>query len=152
MAFSLENVVPWGRNLDEYTRMFALSESDLQGSILGCGDGPASFNAELTAQGAQVTSLDPLYGFERAAIAQRIEETFDTVITQTEQNVDTFVWDTLGSVEQLATLRRRTMTTFLEDYVRGKEQRRYLEGSLPTLPFSNQTFNLALCSHFLFLL
>ncbi len=26
----LENVVPWGRNLDEYKNMFLLSEQDLQ--------------------------------------------------------------------------------------------------------------------------
>src|SRR5260370_30292561 len=47
----LHEVVPWGRSLDEYRAMFALSEGDLQGRLLGCGDGPASFNAELTALG-----------------------------------------------------------------------------------------------------
>ncbi len=44
----LENVVPWGRSLAEYQAMFALSEEELQKRILGCGDGPASFNAEMT--------------------------------------------------------------------------------------------------------
>ena len=47
----LEQVVPWGRSLAEYRAMFALSEADLQRRILGCGDGPASFNAEMTAAG-----------------------------------------------------------------------------------------------------
>ena len=33
--------------------MFDLSAADLGRRILGCGDGPASFNAELTAQGGR---------------------------------------------------------------------------------------------------
>ncbi len=39
----LTDVIPWGRSLDEYRRMFLLSPDDLGGRILGCGDGrPAS--------------------------------------------------------------------------------------------------------------
>jgi len=35
----LEDVVPWGRNFEEYQNMFLLSNQDLQSKILGCGDG-----------------------------------------------------------------------------------------------------------------
>ena len=49
--FTLEQVVPWGRSFDEYCRMFALSDDDLTLRILGCGDGPASFNAEANRRG-----------------------------------------------------------------------------------------------------
>ena len=48
MSFTLEKIVPWGRSFDEYISMFSLSANDLKKKILGCGDGPASFNAELT--------------------------------------------------------------------------------------------------------
>ena len=61
MPFSIERVVPWGRSLDEYRAMFSLSEGDLTRRILGCGDGPASFNAELSARGGNVVSVDPLF-------------------------------------------------------------------------------------------
>ena len=44
----LENIVPFGRSLDEYVHMFTLTESDFSRSILSVGDGPASFNAEGT--------------------------------------------------------------------------------------------------------
>ena len=47
----LENIVPWGRSFNEYQAMFALSAADLQKSMLGCGDGPACFNAQLTKAG-----------------------------------------------------------------------------------------------------
>src|SRR6187401_543475 len=72
--FSLFSVVPWGRSFDEYVRMFALAESDLESRILGCGDGPASFNVEATRRGATVVSCDPLYQFDvarRRALSRR---------------------------------------------------------------------------------
>ncbi|HKH12276.1 MAG TPA: hypothetical protein VKA73_14135 [Rubrobacter sp.] len=53
-------MVPWGRSLDEYARMFALTPEDLRGRILDCAAGPASFNAEATAAGHRISSCDPL--------------------------------------------------------------------------------------------
>ena len=69
--FTLEEVVPWGRSFDEYHRMFGLSDDDLVRKILGCGDGPASFNAEATRRGAAVISCDPIYRWEAVHIFQR---------------------------------------------------------------------------------
>jgi hypothetical protein len=43
------------------------------------------------------------------------------------------------------------MQDFLDDYGPGKVQGRYVDAALPTLPFSDGSFDLALCSHFLFL-
>ena len=58
--FTLDKVVPWGRSFDEYQQLFALTPADLERRILGCGDGPAAFNAEATRRGARVVSCDPL--------------------------------------------------------------------------------------------
>ena len=44
--------------VQEYRRLFALTDEDLAGRILGCGDGPASFNAEATAGGHAAASCD----------------------------------------------------------------------------------------------
>lgn len=151
MPFQLRDIVPWGRNFDEYCKMFKLSQHDLEQNILGCADGPASFNAELSTLGGKIVSVDPLYGFEQDAIKERIDETFDEVIRQTEQNLETFVWRHIQSVEHLAEVRGKAMNTFLEDFSSGKMQGRYVVGSLPKLPFMNKIFDLALCSHFLFL-
>lgn len=43
------------------------------------------------------------------------------------------------------------MQTFLGDYEKGKKSGRYINASLPTLPFKNTEFEIALCSHYLFL-
>lgn len=75
--FTLDQVVPGGRSFDEYRRMFDLTAENLESTIVGCGDGPASFNAEETRQGRRVVSCDPLYRFEKVRIEQRIGETFD---------------------------------------------------------------------------
>ena len=48
MALKLDSIVPWGRNIDEYTEMFLLSDEDLKKRIAGFGDGPASFNYQAT--------------------------------------------------------------------------------------------------------
>ena len=131
--------------------MFALSPKDLEKSILGCGDGPASFNHTLTRLGGRVTSVDPLYAFDVGQLGRRIDETSPLVVAQTYQNVHEFVWRSFVSVSQLIDTRRQAMKLFLTDYEAGRAERRYFEGSLPALPFADGTFELALCSHFLFL-
>ncbi len=151
MAFQLTQVVPWGRTFEEYERMFALSAADVTRSILGCGDGPASFNAEGTQRGLHITSVDPLYAATRAQIAQRIAETTPDIIAQLQENKNAFVWDYFSSVETLVAMRIRAMETFLSDYDAGRAAERYLEAALPTLPFADGAFDLALCSHLLFL-
>ena len=50
-VFILSEVVPWGRSYSEYVDMFDLGNQDLMGSVLGCGDGPASFNATMNKMG-----------------------------------------------------------------------------------------------------
>jgi hypothetical protein len=69
--FTLDKVVLWGRSFADYQRMFVLGEDDRKRSILGCGDGPASFNAEATRLGARVVSCDPIYRFEGHEIEAR---------------------------------------------------------------------------------
>ena len=63
--FRLKDVVPWGRNMEEYRSMFLLSEEDMKKKIAGFGDGPASFNFEAHCLGYDVTSYDPIYQFNK---------------------------------------------------------------------------------------
>jgi hypothetical protein len=150
--FTLDQVVPWGRSFEEYLRMFAMTESDLGLRILGCGDGPAGFNAEATRHGAWVISCDPIYRWTTAEISQRIADTYDAIMEQTQRNADDFVWrGTIRSVEELGRVRMAAMQVFLDDYESGKAAGRYVEAGLPELPFADRVFDLALCSHFLFL-
>lgn len=149
--FTLDHVVPWGRSFDEYRRMFALTDHDLCLRILGCGDGPASFNVEATRRGLRVISCDPIYRWDAAQIQDRIMVTYSEVLEQTRKNADEFVWTSIRSVEELGLIRMAAMKEFLSDYPVGKREGRYIDASLPMLPFASGSFDLALSSHFLFL-
>ena len=73
------------------------------------------------------------------------------MVRETEANKDEFVWDHFGNPAGLIAARQGAMARFLEDYECGKENGRYLNASLPNLPFDDSEFDLAVCSHFLFL-
>lgn len=131
--------------------MFALSDDDCARTILGCGDGPASFNAEATERGHHVVSCDPLYRFDAQTIQSRVEATYVRIMEETQKNAEDFVWNVIPSPEALGALRMQAMQRFLDDYESGRTQRRYIDAELPTLPFGTASFDLAVCSHLLFL-
>lgn len=151
MAMHLDQVVPFGRSLAEYRAMFVLSPDDLANTILGVADGPASFNAEMHANGHRVISVDPLYAFGGAEIAQRFHAVADGIMQQIHDTPDDWVWTFHQSPEQLRAHRERTLATFLADYEQGTAAGRYIIGELPHVTVPGAPFHLALCSHFLFL-
>ena len=147
----LNNVVPFGRSLDEYIKMFALEESDLKKRILGVADGPASFNAELTEKGGSVTSIDPIYVFQAQEIENKFYDVLDKIIDQVKATPDDWLWSFHGSPEGLKENRIRATDKFVSDFKIARGTERYVAGELPVLPFNDNSFDLALCSHFLFL-
>ncbi len=151
MTFTLSQVVPWGRSFEEYVAMFALTDVDLGDRILGCADGPASFNAALTRKGGHIVSVDPLYRFSQGDIRERIRQTYAEIMEQTRANAHEFVWTSIKSVDELGRLRMDAMEEFLSDYPQGVAEGRYVEGELPHLPLGDRSFDLAICSHLLFL-
>ncbi|MFA6102574.1 MAG: hypothetical protein WCV67_04355 [Victivallaceae bacterium] len=151
MSIKYEEIVPWGRNFDEYRRMFDLSDAELTQKILGCGDGPASFNFECNSRGGNVVSIDPIYNLTQEQIQRRIDETCKEVLRQTACNKEKFIWNTITSVDELGRIRLEAMKIFLDSYEAGKRDRKYIPGELPYLPFADKAFDLALSSHFLFL-
>lgn len=151
MAMKLEKIVPFGRSLDEYTAMFALSDDDLMRSVAGIGDGPASFNAELTEAGKRVVSFDPLYACCASDIRPQFEANLETIITQVKATANDWSWSFHRSPQQLKMHRVQTFHRFLLDYQSTQNGNRYVAGALPALGVVDDAFELALCSHFLFL-
>src|SRR5215831_10543138 len=133
MPVKLDTIVPWGRSLDEYVRMFALTESDLARSIVDLAAGPSSFNAEMHQRGRRVVSIDPIYRFGADEIRSRVQAVRDTMIEQVRAQPQQFVWDYIRSPEHLAQVRLEAMELFLRDFAAAKGDR-YLDISLPDLP------------------
>lgn len=153
MQLTINNAYPWGRSFDEYRRMFRLTDADLGRRVLGCADGPASFNAMMRRMGRRVISCDPLYAFTGAQIRDRIDGVYQHLVDTAARESHRFVWDPIRSPDELGRVRMAAMREFLADYEEPGPQRggRYVAGSLPALPFADAAFDLALCSHFLFL-
>ena len=150
MEFRYQDTVPWGRSFDEYLDMFNLSEDDLARDIVGVGDGPASFNSLMHQRGTPIVSVDPIYRYSEVELRQRIQETYEDVIAQAQQNQDKFVWTHISSVDELAEIRMQAMKAFCRDFESGKQQGRYIDASLPNLPFPDGHFDLVLSAHLLF--
>ena len=144
--------MPWGRNLAEYQKMFFLCDEDYRRKkILGCGDGPASFNAEVTKIGGSIISIDPIYQFSKKQIQQRIDETSSLIAQELKNNQDNFVWKNIHNVDELIDTRIKAMQIFLNDYEKGLKENRYQYQQLPKLDFEDDSFDIVLSSHFLFL-
>ncbi len=150
MNFRYKDIVPWGRSFDEYLDMFDLSEEDLARDIVGVGDGPASFNVQMYHRGTPIISVDPIYRYSETELRQRIQETYEDVIAQARRNRDKFVWTKFASIDELAEVRMQAMDDFCRDFETGKQQGRYIDASLPNLPFPDRHFDLVLSAHFLF--
>lgn len=141
----------WSRSFEEYRIVFGLSESDLAGWVLGCADGPASFNAEGTALGHRIISCDPTYAYSSKVFEQRFETCYDTVLSQVKENIGKYNWGYFRDPDHLGQCRLAAMKKFLADFDLGKQAGRYVTASLPELPFKDGQFSLALVAHLLFL-
>lgn len=151
MPTLLQEIIPWGRTQREYQLMFALTEADKNLKILGCGDGPASFNAEWTASGGKVISIDPVYEFSGTEIQERFEAVRENIIAGVEATPDKWSWSFHKNSQDLLAHRVAALDGFLTDYDAGKKVGRYQLEELPQLSFADREFDLALCSHLLFL-
>ena len=150
MAFTLNSVVPWGRNLDEYKAMFLLNENDLEKKIAGFGDGPASFNYEAHCLGCDITSYDPIYQFSKMELEQRIDKVREIVMEQMKENKDNYVWTRIKDLNELEQMRMSAMKLFLNDYEAGLSEKRYVYHELPEqLALEEDYFDIGLSSHFL---
>jgi hypothetical protein len=147
----LAEVVPWGRTCAEYRAMFSLTDDFIGRRIVDCAAGPSSFTAEWTAARGDVTACDPLYAFDAESIRGRFEATVDTVMDQVRARLDSWSWSFHRDADALLAARRRALSLFSEDFAAAPSAKRYVAASLPELPFASQSFDLALCSHFLFL-
>ena len=152
MAFQLNNVVPWGRNMEEYKSMFLLNEEDMKKKIAGFGDGPASFNFEAYCLGCDITSYDPIYQFNKEELEKRIEDVRGTVMQQMSENMDNYIWTKIRDLNQLEQIRMDAMKMFLDDFEVGLSEQRYRYHELPNrLPVDDNYYDIGLSSHFLLL-
>lgn len=145
----LDKVVLLGRTFEEYSRYFALDESELRGCrVLDVASGVSSFCAEANQRGIQTTAFDQIYQLDPETIQSRCEPDLEAVTTNIAR-AQTYNWAFYKSPEGMRTFRQRAYQTFLADY-RTHREMRYIAGSLPELPFASGAFDVTLVSYLLF--
>ena len=82
---------------------------------------------------------------------RRDELTVAEALDDACRNVGFFYVKNHGIPQTVIDGARAAMQDFLNDYDSGKSQGRYVDAELPMYPFPDGSFDLALCSHFLFL-
>ncbi|MCL1869858.1 MAG: class I SAM-dependent methyltransferase [Promicromonosporaceae bacterium] len=135
------------RHVDEYRAFLDLTDDDLAGRVLDCSAGASGFAAAVNAAGGDVTAVDPAYDDLDAlrAAAARSEADGAAIVAAHDQR---FTWAWYGTPERRQALRDEARRAFLADLDACPE--RYVAGSLPALPFDDDAFDLAVCSHLLF--
>ncbi|HET6909827.1 MAG TPA: methyltransferase domain-containing protein [Mycobacteriales bacterium] len=137
------------RSYDEYVAMFDLDESTLPSlHVLDCSAGGSSFALHARKRGGRVVAVDPAYALGRSQLAETIADSNRDGATIAIDNADRFTWDWYGGREQRDQMRARALAEFVLDF--GREPRGYVAAALPKLPFADDAFDLALCSHLLF--
>lgn len=149
--FNLEQVAPWGRSRRQYAAFFGLADVVAGSQILDCAAGPSSFNAELTSSSYRVISADPLYALPKTEIARRIAAAREVMLSGLRAARNRFLWTNVGTPEESVEANMAAMDRFLGDFDAGLGEQRYVAAALPDLPFAERSFDLVLCSHFLFL-
>jgi methyltransferase family protein len=126
--------------------MFDLTE--LPGSVLDCCAGGASFTAEAAARGVDAVAVDPAYELPAPELVDTVRRSLPATAGIIDEHADNFVWTWYGTPARKDELRIDAADRFLQDFSIAPE--RYVPGSLPELPFSDERFELVLCSHLLF--
>lgn len=140
----------WGRTLSEYNRMFSFDFANYSKKVLSVADGPASFNYEMKQIGKSVTSLDPIYAFNKAEVEDKIKRSAEKMVEKLKNKKTLFAVQD-SKIDDLISRRFKAMNLFINDYELGKIEGRYLSGELPHLPFSDKSFDICICSNLLFL-
>jgi hypothetical protein len=151
-VYPQEGVAMTCRSFQEYKDMFVLSAELLRsGRILDTAGGASSFTAEAVRRGLQSTAVDPMYSLTLEEMENRGKQEIEESTKKIAQMKDFFLWDYYGDINKHHAGRHKSLQLMLEDYAKEDAGVRYINASLPSLPFKDNSFRLILCSHFLFL-
>lgn len=73
-----------GFTLNDYQKLFSLTDDDLSGRILEIGSGFSTFNLEASRAGAQVVSFDPVYAYEDEEFEGTMEVWLESLKSQSD--------------------------------------------------------------------
>ncbi|UJF31621.1 methyltransferase domain-containing protein [Paenibacillus hexagrammi] len=140
------------RSYSEYEKMFVLRTEQLAGKrVLDVSGGASSFTAEARKLGIFAEAADPMYAKTLSEIEHTGKLEIEVVAAKMEKLTNVYNWEYYGSVARHKAGREVALDLFLQDFGAPDASGRYHAAMLPELPFDHDSFELVLCSHFLFL-
>lgn len=140
----------WIYDFSDYQQMYDLTQTDFSKTILDFFPGISSFNAEASARGLKVISVDPVYYLSEAAMASHARTVLHHTVSQLEADPTRLQNHSADVRQKIESLWEKTENTFLKDYAAGKSEQRYQVIQFPTFPYAMGQFQLALCTDYVF--
>ena len=151
-----DRVAFYGRTLTEYLLFYNFTCKDLEKyeNIVDCPSGASSFTAELNNSNQnsniKVIGCDPLFDRNLEYLKRKGQEDISYIIEKVKSSSHCYNWNYYKTLKNLRKQRTLALTRFSLDYDQGKNEKRYIKGKLPNLPFDDESFDLVLSGHFLF--
>ncbi|MSR34905.1 MAG: hypothetical protein EXS12_08970 [Phycisphaerales bacterium] len=143
----LDRMQFFGRLAADYQTMFGVTLESLKGKrVLDCPAGPSSFVAQACAAGVDAVGVDPLYAHGAHELRQRCQD--DIAYTVQRMAAHEGAYSDLN-LQAYADNKRAALELFLPDYEADRAGVRYINASLPTLPFANDEFDHTFSAHLL---
>jgi len=146
MSLQLDDFLITGRTFEEYVAFFDLDAETMKNMrVLDCPSGASSFIAEAKSRGIAASGCDILYCYDRDALRTQgeksIEKIYDDTSWMAEHNFAFY-----HSIERHKEHRVGALEAFCADY----NTKDYWFAELPKLPYADNSFDLVLSSHLLF--
>ncbi|PWK07415.1 SAM-dependent methyltransferase [Tumebacillus permanentifrigoris] len=150
--YDLKHVVFVGRTWRDYSQMFNLTEADLRGrNVLDCPGGAASFTMTARDRGFDVTACDIAYHFSPAELLPKGLSDLETVRQLVDAHPNAAAMrEKFPHFANMVNEMTETLHETVADMQKHGYGTRYVPGSLPNLPFTDQQFDLTLSGNLLF--
>lgn len=146
MTLHLEDFLITGRTFEEYCAFFNLDIHALQGKkVLDCPSGVSSFVAKANAHNIHAQGCDLIYQFDSADIQRQARDSIEKIYKDTSWMHD-HNWSFYGSLEGHKHHRQQALESFINAY----DPSLYRYEQLPLLSYDDNSFDLLLSSHLLF--
>ena len=147
MPFSLDHTVFFGRTWEESTGMYGLTEEEMRGKrILDCPGGPDAMVIEGATRGLDIVAVDPNYSQTPEKLeALGLKEISETMISFQQ---DPKLAADQKQADAYEKLKLKALQLFIKAFRLYPE--RFITGTLPSLPFEDNAFDLSLSGHLLF--
>ncbi|MDQ0229418.1 hypothetical protein J2S19_000669 [Metabacillus malikii] len=129
--------------------MFSLKEEDIaKKKILDCPAGACSFTATGSEKGIDITASDIAYHFPVEQLNEKGSEDILHIDETMSKVTEAYNWDFHENIAELVKHRKRALYTCTNHM--SKFPRQYVAATLPSLPFTEEEFDITLSAHFLF--